>query len=152
MILLLKVSIFHFLSSIPACVISLPCLLAFERNSWSRVRLNVCFTCVALRWLWWLQIWWQIFYWCAFLCFVVAKTSVFLAEVLCSFKACSILLWFFFRIILTKQQHFDVEQYNKLKDDLAKVPHCKYDILQLVLFGSQNLGSGKHPRWLTHTG
>ncbi|KAJ8780366.1 hypothetical protein J1605_011630 [Eschrichtius robustus] len=29
----------------------------------------------------------------------------------------------------SKQQHFDVVQYNKLQEDLAKVPYCKYDIL-----------------------
>ncbi|EPY78060.1 coiled-coil domain-containing protein 109B [Camelus ferus] len=29
----------------------------------------------------------------------------------------------------SKQQHFDVVQYNQLKEDLAKVPYCKYDIL-----------------------
>uniref|UniRef100_A0A8C3YLF6 Calcium uniporter regulatory subunit MCUb n=1 Tax=Catagonus wagneri TaxID=51154 RepID=A0A8C3YLF6_9CETA len=28
----------------------------------------------------------------------------------------------------SKQQHFDVVQYNKLKEDLAKVPYCKGDI------------------------
>lgn len=34
----------------------------------------------------------------------------------------------------SKQQHFDVEQYNKLKEDLAKV-YYKY-ILQLVCLGA----------------
>ncbi|MBZ3886008.1 Calcium uniporter regulatory subunit MCUb, mitochondrial, partial [Sciurus carolinensis] len=37
----------------------------------------------------------------------------------------------------SQQQHFDVEQYNKLKDDLAMVSFCKY-ILWLVLFGTQD--------------
>lgn len=104
-----------------------------------------CVTCVALCLLWWPR---HIFYSSAFLCFVVAKAR-FLQRYYVHLK--HVRFWFFVFFFFffqdytysavksrqflhffhkkSKQQHFDVVQYNKLKEDLAKVPYCKYHIL-----------------------